>query len=477
MTQLTSLGYKIPRTPENEKLYCNDLTITPEIISSVSYGPPEPPVICYRKSKNFLYLPRYYGYLKLGIPDKIEKYEITSINLEFKGTIRDYQKEIIDKTMINFNDPKLGGGIWHLSTGTGKTIIFLYLVSILKVKTLVVVHKQFLVDQWIERIKQFLPEARIGIIKQNVVDTEDKDIVIGMIQSISKREYDPEIFKDFGCLAVDESHCINSRHFSKTLFKVQTKYKLGLSATPNRKDGLDKVITYHMGPVIAEMNNTILDPIIHIISSPKIDVELKNTYTGNANMPKLITDISNDETRNEFLINILLRYIKDGRKILVFSDRVKQCKTLCNTFNSIENNKIGDIFVGGMTEKAREQSKEADIMFGTYSMCREAFDVPKLDTVLFATPRSDIIQAVGRILRQHNKNTPIVVDVVDHLYGPFKGQHYKRKKYYKEKLFKIFNVHKNGEIVEEKSKSKEITVEDTTQKLSNFGFCGIRDED
>lgn len=480
VTQLTSLGYKIPKTPENEKKYYKELTIKPEIISKISYGPPEKPVICYRKSKNFIYIPRYYGYLNFGIPTKIDPYNITPINLKFNGEIRDYQEEILQKTLENFNNPKLQGGIWNLSTGLGKTICALNLIFRLKVKALVVVHKQFLMDQWIERIEQFLPTARIGIIKQNKIDTEEKDIIIGMIQSISKRDdYPKEIFEDLGILIVDECHVINSRSFSKNLFKVQTKYKLGLSATPHRKDGLDKVITYHMGPVIVEMSNTILDPIIHIISAPESNVELKNNYLGNANMPKLITDITNVVERNEFLIKLIEEYVSEDRKILVFSDRVDHCKTLCNSFNALEINKNGNIFIGGLKESEREQAKEADVMFCSYSMAKEGFDVPKLDTIVFATPRSDIVQAVGRILRQRNKNAPIVIDVVDHSFGPLKGQHYKRKRYYKDKEYKIFNIKKNGEKVEYIYLEQETTVveENINEKLTNFGFCLIREEE
>ena len=90
----------------------------------------------------------------------------------------------------------------------------------LKVKTLVVVHKEFLVNQWKERIAQFLPNAKVGKIQSNVINTKDKDIVIGMLQSISMKEYDESVFSDFGFVIYDECHHLGAEVFSKALLKT-----------------------------------------------------------------------------------------------------------------------------------------------------------------------------------------------------------------------------------------------------------------
>jgi superfamily II DNA or RNA helicase len=101
-------------------------------------------------------------------------------------------------------------------------------------------------NQWIERIKMALPLAKVGIIQADKFNVKGNDIVIGMLQTLSMKEFDNNAFDDFGHVIIDECHTISSRIFSKALFKVNAKYMLGISATPNRSDGLMKVLNYQM---------------------------------------------------------------------------------------------------------------------------------------------------------------------------------------------------------------------------------------
>lgn len=465
---LTKYGYRIHKTPENEKKYFKKLSIRPKQTSKMAYNLKPKPVICYRKSEQYIYVPRYFGYKTFGKPIVKDEYKHTSINLEFKGEIRDYQQDIINKTLKNFKDDNLRGGFWDVSTGAGKTICALNLIYRLNVKTIVIVHKEFLMNQWIDRIQQFLPNAKIGKIQAKTIDTKDKDIVIGMLQSISLKDYEPDTFSDFTLLIVDECHSINSVQFSKALFKIQTKYKLGLSATPHRADGLDKVFEFHVGPKIIKIENCILDPTIHIYPLPRLkDVVVSSTYTGNTNMAKLITDISESNVRNEFIYEILEKYITEDRKIIIFSDRVNHCKTLQKKLSNLFPDINVNIFIGNMSTDEREKAIEADIIVCTYSIAKEGFDVKKLDTLLLATPKSDIVQVVGRILRQINKNKPIVIDLKDRQFDIFMGQFYKRKKFYKEKNYDIYNYNpKEDELQEDNYKKKSNT-------KSKFNKCKI----
>ena len=138
--------------------------------------------------------------------------------------MRDKQKPII-KAFLDTCDPKGSlssqsfGGIISVPCGWGKTIMALYILSQLKRKTLIIVHKEFLMRQWVERISEFLPDARIGRIQQKKVDIHQKDIVIGMLQSISMKDYEIEIFDDFGFCIVDECHHI-AQVFSRALPKI-----------------------------------------------------------------------------------------------------------------------------------------------------------------------------------------------------------------------------------------------------------------
>ena len=105
-------------------------------------------------------------------------------------------------------------------------------------------------DQWQERIKQFLPSSRVGIIQGEIIDIEDKDIVLGMLQSISMKEYPHSLFQEFGLTILDEVHHLSAEVFSRALFKIVTQYMLGLSATMKRKDGLTHVFKMFLGDVI-----------------------------------------------------------------------------------------------------------------------------------------------------------------------------------------------------------------------------------
>jgi len=109
--------------------------------------------------------------------------------LEFVGSLRTNQLPIVDAFLSKVNDRTGGGGLLDVPCGWGKTAMALYICSQLQVKTLVIVHKSFLVNQWIERIEEFLPSARIGKIQGKEMDIQNKDIVIGMLQSLSVKHY------------------------------------------------------------------------------------------------------------------------------------------------------------------------------------------------------------------------------------------------------------------------------------------------
>ena len=119
---------------------------------------------------------------------------------------------------------KKNGGIISVPCGWGKTIIALYLISKLKKKTIIVVHKEFLLNQWKQRIAEFLPDAKAGRIQGKVVDIENKDIVIGMLQSLSIKDYSDDVFSQFGFSIVDECHHIAAEVFSRSLPKINCFY-------------------------------------------------------------------------------------------------------------------------------------------------------------------------------------------------------------------------------------------------------------
>ena len=147
------------------------------------------------------------------------------------------------------------GGVLSLDCGMGKTVVAIKMISKLQLKTLIIVHKDFLANQWLERLSMFLPNVSVGRIQGQVVDIDGKDVVIAMLQSMSMKHYDVGIFEDFKHVVVDECHHIAAKVFSRAMMKVKNSFKLGLSATPDRADGLTRVLNWFLGDIVLSLRN------------------------------------------------------------------------------------------------------------------------------------------------------------------------------------------------------------------------------
>ena len=173
-TELGPKGYTIPLKslpPHFLENIRQELTVKP--LENPNFPSNEAAFPVYRISKNNIYLPRFYGIEKYGNSKKNNLSDGEPINLEFHGTLRDIQQQAIDATLKVFTTH--GGGLISLDTGLGKTVVALKLISLMKVKTIIIVHAEFLLEQWKARIFQYLPAARIGIIRQDLCETENFD--------------------------------------------------------------------------------------------------------------------------------------------------------------------------------------------------------------------------------------------------------------------------------------------------------------
>lgn len=417
----------------------------------------------YRESPQKIYVPRYFGETTFGVANGYKVSEGLDIDLRFDGKMRDIQEMVIAKYMDHVGcgagcgaGGRGGGGLLELYCGFGKTICALNIVSRLQKKTLIIVHKEFLMNQWIERIQQFLPTARIGKIQAQVMDIDDKDIVIGMLQSLSMKDYDPAVFDTFGFTIIDEVHHISSQVFSNVLFKLVTKYMLGLSATMNRKDGTTKVFKMFLGEVVYKCVRDNEDNVEVRAYQYRSDNEEFNTvsydFRGNVLYSTMISKLCSYNSRSEYILNILVDLLAedaaDGSDIegerAVGSAGSQQIMILAHNKNvlkymhdAIKHRKIASVgyYVGGMKEADLKVSETKKVIIATYSMAAEALDIKTLTTLIMATPKTDIEQAVGRILREkHGK--PIVVDIVDQ-HQPFKNQWAKRRAFYRKQNYKI----------------------------------------
>ena len=214
-TSYSKRGYALVKkhfTEDELKKVRKELMVAPFTLDD--FNKPEPfPVFLESPSK--LYVPKHYGFEKFGNPDEVKMEFGDPINVQFAGTLKPIQENVIQQFMnscIFENDEKSAqnyvtksnGGIVSVGCGFGKTILTINLISRIARKALVVVHKEFLMNQWKERIAQFLPMARVGTIQGKIVDVKDKDIVLCMLQSLSMKEYDPSVFDGIGLIAIDE---------------------------------------------------------------------------------------------------------------------------------------------------------------------------------------------------------------------------------------------------------------------------------
>ena len=440
-------------------------------------------------------------------------------------------------------------------TVTHNTVMALKIISELKCPALIYVNKGFLADQWLERIATYLPNASVGRVQADTFDIENRDIVICMIQTIYNRDYVAKNeFKDFGITIIDEVHRIGSGEFSKALFNITTPYVLGISATVDRKDGMESVLKMFLGGMLYSDKRQDGDCVqIRCVEYADRDNEYYNKeehdFRGNVKYSTMMSKICEHQKRTDFLYRLLCDLVAEypenlseefpdacvGVKDLVVIEKQEpqvecpvchgqvglsklvniSCKhSLCEKcLDDLEQPKCptckkrftlvfsgtGDAdgskthgktsetksepksepksetvlteypgqnqiivlaqyrevlrelyaritekglttvgyYVGGMKQKDLDISKTKQIILATYSMASEGLDVATLSTLVFATPRTDIKQSVGRILRQKHARNPIVVDVVD-THKTFKNQATKRRTYYRQNGYAIY---------------------------------------
>ena len=329
-------------------------------------------------------------------------------------------------------------------TVTHNTVMALKIISLVQKKTLIIVHKEFLMNQWIDRAAEFLPGAKIGKIQASTFDVEGKDIVIGMLQTLYDRALPENAFDCFGLTIVDEVHRIGSEQFSKTLLRVVSPNMLGISATVDRKDKLTKVLYMFIGPKIYTESRNSDDPVCvraleYISSDPQFN-ETEYDFRGQAKYSTMISKLCEFGPRSDFIVRVLADLVKEGRE----REQDPQIMVLCHNrsllkyfYEAIQHRGFATVgyYVGGMKQSALQETEEKQIVLATYAMAAEALDIKTLSVLLMATPKTDITQSIGRILRVRHDN-PIVVDIVDR-HDVFQNQWRQRKTFYRKCNYRI----------------------------------------
>jgi superfamily II DNA or RNA helicase len=337
------------------------------------------------------------------------------------------QDAVIDEFLSRLEELKapFKGGILSAPCGTGKTVMASKIIARLGVSSVVLVHKEFLCEQWRERLSHFLNLNidDIGLVQQDTCDFENKKIVIAMIQSlIDNDKYSEDFYRWPGVVFIDETHRMGAPQFQSVIPKFPAKYRIGLTATPRRGDGLQPVFELHIGKVLATMSGG--NALVPDIYQKKFDIYIPdNLYCVRDNnneiskifTAKLINLLVGSPKRNAWIVSEVLKAAGAERKIIVLSDRIDHLRSIGGVIEADGRFGFG-YYIGGMSEEERSLSASKSIILASFQMAKEGLDIPDIDTLFLTTPKSDVEQSVGRILRAHSgKKSPVVVDIVDTL--------------------------------------------------------------
>jgi len=326
-------------------------------------------------------------------------------------------------------------------TGFGKTACAMQLIANVGRKTMVIIDNEKLRDQWIDAAKKFLglSNSDIGVVQGNTCSVSGKKLVIGMMQSLSKPgRYPMRLFNDFGLVIWDEIQILGADQFSNTVWMFPAKLRLGLSATPYRADGKDIVFYSHIGRVLVKAQQMKLVPKVLVRETGwRVPVvywngrmqPIPHAPGKTMHVNKLL---GTDSKRNAEIVQFVVSAYRKGRKTIVFSD-IKNHLEILESSLIAHGVKLADIgmYIGGLKKEVRDHAETKRVLLATYAFAKKGMDVPDLDTLVLGMPKSDVIQIVGRIMREHpTKQQPLVLDLVDSSSSVFNGYASKRRSWY-----------------------------------------------
>lgn len=403
----------------------------------------------YDEATATLEVPRAYGFAHFDVD--VPCAETTPWH--FEGALKDdhrSQPEAAAALMEALSDPKRRGGTLSLPCGYGKTCVALYICAQRGGRAIILVHKSCLLEQWEERIKTFLPSLSIGRLRGPKCDVEGKDVVLGMMQSIHSHPYPEAALTGYTTLVVDEAHHVPADTFLDAVGKCGAEATLALTATPERRDGLTGLLYAAMGNMAFAKEREWTAARVKISTLPcKPTIREKKCYGAGSqervNMSRLITDLCQDPMRNDAIVRDIINIFDEnpdptnGRYVIVLSDRIAQLKDLQEKLLAANHPALTSCGYGGATlligatkAKDRQDALEARVVLSSYQFAAEGLDRPRFDTLILASPKGDVTQAVGRILRDHgDKNQPLILDYSESISsGVLFGLLAKRKKIY-----------------------------------------------
>jgi superfamily II DNA or RNA helicase len=325
---------------------------------------------------------------------------LIKISPKFNTTLRSIQKEIKDECVQYIN--KKGCVLISLYPGAGKTCLSIFLSSRIGLKTLIICHRLVLIEQWKKAIERFIDDPKIGFVKPSLSEKKlaiekNNDFILVNAQNVKKLGYD--FFSDVGLVIIDEIHAIMAESLSECMCYLAPRYLIGLSATPTRPDGLDKLLDFYFGT-----DTKIVRELYHPHDVYKIDTGIEYEEDSN-NWSAMITEQCLHEKRNNLIINIVLHFKE--RHFLVLCKRVEQANYIASKLIEEKEN------VSVMTEDKNDFDETSRIIVASIQKCGVGFSHDILDSLILASDVEEyFIQYLARVMRSEDVK-PIVFDLVD----------------------------------------------------------------
>jgi superfamily II DNA or RNA helicase len=415
---------------ETKELINKDLYILINKKKIGMYQPPPKEIVPYiiDEKKQLIYLPFYYAVNNIKLSRK-PRNTFTKMNLEFNGSLRENQL-IVKKEALNILNKK-SSVILSLHVGFGKTICSINLACEIKLKTLIIVNKIVLMNQWQDAIMKVCPSAIVQKITTKTKSKFNEDADFYIINAINVEKLGCDYFSNIGLCIVDEIHLIMAETLSKSLLYISPRYLIGLSATPYRDDGLDPLFNFFFGDdeckIIREMNRKHRVYKVYTGFTP----EMVTTENGTLNWSSIINEQSTNIERNELIISIAKKY--SDRRIMIITKRIDQGNYLYNRL--LEENELVTSLLGSN----QDFDKSSRILVGSLSKIGCGFDHSVLDTLILASDvEAYFIQTLGRVFRKNDETVPYIFDLVDD--NPVLLRHFKtRVEVYKKTGGEIIN--------------------------------------
>jgi superfamily II DNA or RNA helicase len=394
----------VPKAEVDYKTVVSDLRIVGKSYKGSVYFD------CWYIDGDMVGLPRYWA-AKSGYVGSYSQVPTEWGN--FTGEYRGNQGKKIDEIVKSLHEEKCT--LFTAFPGWGKTVAGCAVAAKLGMRTLVIADQENLLDQWEASAKTFFGVDSCRIQGKLWEDT-DCPLTTATIQTLAISQNKDRLLGKFGLTIFDEAHTFACPSFHSIMPYIDSHYRLGVSATFRRADKLEGVWEAHLGEVTVAAEREALDAVYQ---SPALELPLQAkdySHKGEISHTKMLTAIATLPEYNDWLADVIELCHNKGRKILLVSHRVEQCKTLHNLLTS--KGIAAKLYVASTTPADLEEGKELGIILSTYKKMEKGVDVPSLDTLILATPCSDPEQAVGRVIRKKaGKKQALVIDPAwDHPY-------------------------------------------------------------